>query len=90
MTEIILDGKEMINQARTHLYIRYKLNMPDHYGNNLDALWDVLSTYDKPIRLSIINKKDLIDCLGDYGNSIVKVFKDLEKENEKIEIEIKN
>ena len=88
MKEIRLDGREMINRTRAHLYIGYKLKLPDYYGKNLDALWDVLSTYDKSIKISLINKKDLIDYLGDYGSSIIKVFKEAEKENNNIKIEI--
>lgn len=90
MIQVTLDGKEMINRTRAHLYIGHKLNMPDYYGKNLDALWDVLSTCDKTTKINLINKENLLDYLGDYGNSIIKVFKDAEKENNNIDIKIKS
>lgn len=74
-----MDSKEM-----AHLYIIWTLKTPEYYGKNLDALWDILTTYDKPIEIDFINTSDLIANLGDYGKSMIGVFQEAEKENDNI------
>ena len=33
-----LDCREMTDRITAHQYLKEKLDLPDHYGNNLDAL----------------------------------------------------
>ena len=88
MNKVILDGKYMKNKKLVHLYIKFQLESNQYFGSNLDALWDVLSTYSEPIKIGLINKDKLIENMGDYGESIIKVFQDAEEENRNIEFEI--
>ena len=88
MNKVILDGKYMKNKKLVHLYIRFQLESNQYFGSNLDALWDVLSTYSEPIKIGLINKDKLIENMGDYGESIIKVFQDAEEENRNIQFEI--
>lgn len=88
MIELILDGSNMKNKEAVHGYIKYKLNTKEYYGSNLDALWDILSTYSQPVKISLTNKDRLIENLGNYGKSIIEVFQDAEKENTNIKFEI--
>lgn len=84
MMRVKLDGKKMINKELAHEYIKCKLKIPEYCGKNLDALWDVLSTWDKEIKISFTNLNELIENLGDYGGSIVEVFQDAAEENANI------
>ena len=59
MKEIILDCKEMSSKEKAHEYIMKKMNFPDYYGKNLDALYDILSTYDKEVYVKFINFESL-------------------------------
>lgn len=90
MIDIILDGKNMGSKEMAHLYMKWKLKSSEYHGKNLDALWDVLSTYDKSIKISLINKENLIEDLGDYGESIIETFQDAQKENDNINFEVKS
>lgn len=88
MKKVILNGKYMKNKKLAHLYIKFQLDSNEYIGNNLDALWDVLTSYSQPLKIALVNKDILIENLGDYGESIIQVFKDAEVENENIEFEI--
>ena len=38
-----LDGRLMTDRTATHEYLKDKLALPDYYGKNLDALYDLLT-----------------------------------------------
>lgn len=88
MMKVLLDGKEMINREMVHIYIKEKLKAIEYYGENLDALWDVLSSYGKPVSIEIINLKDLVENLGSYGVHIIETFEEAKDENKNIRFEI--
>lgn len=90
MVNIIIDGRSMGTKEMAHLHLKWALKAPKYYGKNLDALWDILSTYDKAVNISLINKEYLIADLGDYGQSLIEVFIDAEKENENISFQVEN
>lgn len=89
MKKIILDGNQMIHKENVHPYLKEKLNLTGYYGNNLDALWDALHTSSEPIEIELIHSDQLLHCLSNYGESLVKVFKDAAKENPNIKFNIK-
>lgn len=81
---ILLDGDLMKTKEEAHEYIGQLLKVPDHYGHNLDALWDLVSTISSPIEIRLINKEKLIDYLGYYGEHLILVFEDAMDENKNI------
>ena len=42
MKKIILDGNILASQEKAHIYLKEKLELPEYYGENLDALYDCL------------------------------------------------
>lgn len=88
MNIVILNGKRIRNMEEAHKYIKRKLNFPEYYGENLDALWDILSTISEPIDIKIINGDVLYEKLGSYGVNIIDTFKDAALENKNILFEI--
>ena len=70
-------------------YPKYRLG-EEYYGNNLDALWDVLMSYSSKIEIRLINKESLIANLEDYGYALIDVFEDASKENKNVIFEIHN
>ena len=90
MNRIILNGKRMITREVTHAYLKRKFDFPDYYGRNLDALWDLLSVWDKELLIVIINKAEIIENLNSYGNSLLKLFSELDDENRNISVRYEN
>ncbi|MDE1547670.1 barstar family protein [Jeotgalibaca caeni] len=67
MKRVVLDGKDFTDKQTAHAILKEVLELPDHYGNNLDALWDCLTT-DFSKRMIVIKNAHLIpDQLGRYG-----------------------
>lgn len=89
MKEIYLNGAKMTDKAGTHAYLKRKLNLPDYYGENLDALWDCLSTDFSQKKIIIHRPETIIENLGPYGRSIIKLFQEVAEENECIQVDIK-
>ena len=72
-TEVELDGTKMNTVRGTHLYLKEKLNLSHHYGENLDALWDELSSRKYPISIKIINLNEMVKQLGAYSEKLIEV-----------------
>lgn len=88
MIQIELNGRNMKTKEIAHGIIKEKLNAPEYYGKNLDALWDIVMETSQPIQINLINKDDLIENLEDYGKNIITVFQDAEKENKNIKFQV--
>ena len=86
MEIIRLDGSKMTDRKATHAYLKRKLHLPGYYGNNLDALWDCLTT-DFSGKMIILNDPILVHkLLGDYGESLLRLFKEVAAANSAIRL----
>jgi len=86
---IILDGKKMLEKDQTHKYIRTKFNFPKYYGNNLDALWDMLTTIHKKVDVQFINV-DFYKKNSSYKEKLIDLFSEASKVNEFLNVEFVN
>jgi ribonuclease inhibitor len=86
MKEIHLNGSRMTDKASTHGYLKRKLALPDYYGENLDALWDCLTTDFSGKKIIIHKPQTIVDNLGSYGEAIIQLFREAEEENEFIQV----
>jgi ribonuclease inhibitor len=86
---ILLDGSKMKTREKAHEYIKQKLNFPDYYGMNLDALWDMLTTIVVD-DLILYNKKAMLDNLGEHGEILIETFKEAAEENRNMKFRILN
>lgn len=84
MEKYIINSADLTDRETTHTILKETLHLPDYYGNNLDALWDVLST-DTSSQMIIIKNPDLIrQQLGRYGVKLLKLFIRLKRVNKQI------
>lgn len=85
--EIIrLEGGEMTDRKAMHAYLKKKLHLPEYYGNNLDALWDYLTTDFSGKMIILQNPQMVQNQLGDYGDSLVRLFKEVAAANSAIRL----
>lgn len=88
MKTVIIDGRRMKDRAGTHAYLAKKIGAPAHYGQNLDALRDVLTDCAEPTRYLIRYPASVEKKLGGYGASLLRVFRDAAEENENVTVEL--
>ena len=84
MKYVLLDGSEMTSKETVHAYLASMISFPDYYGNNLDALWDVLTTISEPVDITLINKKELLDHLNEYANALLALMHEASCVNDKV------
>lgn len=84
MKEIILDCAEITDKKQLHALIAEKLNFPDWYGGNLDALYDCLTGVYDEINIVLKNFARLEENLGSYALSVRKVLLKADEDNERI------
>ena len=74
-----LDGAVLKTKEELHSKIQWQLNLPDYYGRNLDALWDVLSTWSKSLCIEVTHIAALQNHLGDYADHLLQLLNDARK-----------
>lgn len=77
--EVILDCAKLTGPADSHKYLKELFGFPDWYGNNLDALYDCLTTISH-CRVILQNPAALCDE-GNYGGAVLAVMTDAADEN---------
>ena len=53
MKSVILDAKKMVEKEKMHEYFAKKFDLPEHYGKNLDALFDCLCEINEPTLIKL-------------------------------------
>ncbi len=89
MNIVTLDFQGIRTEAELHEYIYRTFAFPWAYGRNLDALWDSLTCFfEVPTCIALKNLKKLPDDLARTRDGLVKLFQDLEREDELVRIQI--
>lgn len=55
MVYILLDAERLADRKTAHAYLKARFDFPDFYGENLDALYDLLTETSRPIYILIHN-----------------------------------
>jgi len=88
MEKIILDGTKMCDKTAAHEHIAEMMGFPQWYGNNLDALWDMLSERGEA-EIVLINSAAMLNELGTYGCRLLSCFFDAAAENDHMVFEVR-
>jgi len=75
--EILLDGNKIIDKNSLFISLKEQINSEEFHGNNLDALWDVLSCNNNNLVVTITNKDKLEANLGEYLTILLDLFNEL-------------
>lgn len=83
---IILDGDRMRNRRAAHDHLSEQLRLPEYYGRNLDALYDLLTERAGPTRLVLLHREALLYWLGGYGAALCQTLEDADRANPSLEV----
>ena len=78
MKTIVVDFSKCKYPLDLHNEIREKLELPEWYGNNLDALWDMLTGFiETPVTITVIFKPETksTENLRESVLKIIETFK---------------
>ncbi len=88
---VVLDFSECKYIGSLHKVIKENLELPDWYGNNLDALWDAITgLMEVPVKIKIVYHPKSSDTkkMKIYVNEIISVFREAETEYHEIELKV--
>ena len=82
MKTYILNLKDKDTSESIHSYLAAMLDLPEHYGRNLDALYDCLTSCTAASDINIVN----IDHNNDLHKRILNVFTDAANDNHNLHL----
>lgn len=75
MRTILLDFHKFKDKYQVHKYLKERLQLPDFYGMNLDALYDMLTTMHEDTCITVIRSGQ------DFERGFIGMMKDAAEEN---------
>lgn len=81
MREITADLRHIASPAALQVYLGYVLRAPDYYGENLDALYDILTEEAEPVRLTLQLPERFSPEMEAYWPRLRRVLDEAEEAN---------
>lgn len=81
-----LEGKAMTDRAAAHSHLARMLRLPEHYGRNLDALYDLLLEIGTPTQIVLHDPAAAAENLGRYGEALLSTLQEAAEENPNLTI----
>lgn len=79
---IYINGNLVSKEIEFHEQLAHQLGITSYYGNNLDALWDLLSiSIERPLTLIWINSKKSKEFLGEDFEKIVQILERIKQQD---------
>ena len=85
MKTIKLDVTNIATVKALHVYLAYRLELPAHYGRNLDALHDLLGEIGEDTRIELTGAP-ASEEMAAYLPRLARVLEDAAQENEHIRL----
>ncbi len=82
--EVILDCRQITDRESAHDYLKARFGFPDHYGRNLDALYDCLT--ELPPCRAVVRDPAALREMGEYGAAILDTIYDAALDNPGLEV----
>ena len=80
MKIILLNGSEIKDETALHAAFQNALQLPAWYGENLDALYDVLTALPVEIGVIAVDTPSLAKTLGKRWTAFLRLLRDVQKE----------
>ncbi|PQP81440.1 barnase inhibitor [Paenibacillus sp. PCH8] len=91
MRIIQIEGEHLHGKKELHRVLQDKLELGNHYGANLDALWDCLTgAVAMPLTIQWTDFEKSKASLGDYADQVIELMREVEEEVEGFTLDLKN
>ncbi len=87
--ELRLDSQLLDQKEALHKEITRQMQLPLYYGENLDALWDILTAWGNPLEIIIENCGQSLAQMGEYGEMVMQLFQEAEEENKNLSVDFR-
>lgn len=84
-----LKGSLIPDRKALHEILKAQLQLPEYYGNNLDALFDLLTERGVPTEILVTEWTELEVNLGGYAAALMDTLYDAARENPMLTIQVK-
>ena len=81
-----IDLKSITTKEAFHQTLKDNLPLPDDYGNNLDALYDVLTEQGEGWNLIFYNTTGMEEQIPDYLTKLKKLSRQAQSETDNLQI----
>ena len=78
----------MCEKELAHEYLQEMLELPEYYGKNLDALWDIVSTISEDTHITFSSSVTMLNALDTYGSRLLHLFFEADSENSHVRFEL--
>lgn len=85
--KIILDMRLSETPSETQEYLKDALGFPDYYGKNLDALYDMLTTWTVPAVFCL--RLPMSEKMKEYASRLQRVFTDASLHNRNLRVTVR-
>jgi len=86
---VVIDGSKMKDKISLHAYLKEQCKFPEYYGNNLDALYDVLTDREEPLEIRLENVQELKEILCGYGEAFIETLQDAAAASKNFKLEMR-
>lgn len=84
MGTVELDGSRLRTEADVHRELSRLLDFGPYYGRNLDALWDSLTTVERPVHLVWQHAEVSRAALGPVLDRFLRLFDSVVEHDERV------
>lgn len=88
MRELHLEVFALSGREEIHDFFQESLSLPEAYGRNLDALFDVLTDVSEDTKIVVETGGLEPHGLGAYARQLLRVLRDAAEENERLIVEV--
>ena len=78
---VYLNGNEMVSREAAHDHLANELDLPDYYGRNLDALYDLLMEVSAETQITLVDPAAVVNFLGKYGQTLLSTIQEAAENN---------
>ncbi len=84
MRTIVINAGRLEEKETAHAYMKRRLRSNEYYGNNLDALYDVLSALGEETCILVLHPKKA----GAYTKKVIDTLQEAAQTNPNLEVKV--